>query len=39
MFPQAQGVMPAGSLVLALLIDDPGSMPVPEDIPMVVPGP
>ena len=36
-FSQAQGALPAGSLVSALLIDDLGSMPVPEDIPMVVP--
>lgn len=34
---QAQGVLPAGSIVSALLIDDLGSMPVPEDIQMVVP--
>ncbi|CAL8471737.1 g11279 [Coccomyxa elongata] len=35
--PAAQGVLPAGSIVSALLIDDLGSMPVPEGIPMIVP--
>ncbi|BDA47114.1 Gephyrin [Coccomyxa sp. Obi] len=35
--PSAQGTLPAGSIVSALLIDDLGSMPVPEDIQMVVP--
>ncbi|BDA47115.1 Gephyrin [Coccomyxa sp. Obi] len=35
--PAAQGTLPAGSIVSALLIDDLGSMPVPEDIQMVVP--
>lgn len=34
---QVQGVLPAGSLVSALLIDDLSAMPVPEDIPLVVP--
>ncbi|EIE21770.1 molybdopterin biosynthesis protein [Coccomyxa subellipsoidea C-169] len=35
--PAVQGVLPAGSLVSALLIDDLSAMPVPEDIPLVVP--
>jgi len=34
---QAQGVLPAGSLVSALLINDLGLMPVLEDLPMIEP--
>lgn len=34
---QAQGVLPAGTVVSALLIGDLGEMPVLEDLPMIVP--
>ncbi|CAL5220125.1 g2080 [Coccomyxa viridis] len=35
--PAAQGVLPAGSVVSALLIGDLGGMPVLEDLPMIMP--
>ena len=34
---QAQGVLPAGSVVSALLMGDLGGMPIPEDVPMTDP--
>lgn len=34
---QAQGTLPAGSIVSALVIGDLGLMPVPEDVPMTEP--
>ena len=36
-FVQVAGVLPAGSLVTALLIDDLSDMPVPDDVPLLMP--
>jgi gephyrin len=37
MVVQVAGVLPAGSLVTALLIDDLSDMPVPDDVPLLMP--